>query len=52
MVPAVSPIFFAESDRVPYALLPNGGFLRVHAPTVQSEEPLTVVLNWRSLLPQ
>jgi Tol biopolymer transport system component len=51
MVPAVSTTFFAESDRVPYALLPNGGFLRVDAP-VMSEEPLTVVLNWRSLLPK
>jgi len=53
MVPAVSTTFAQAADRHPYAVLPNnGGFLRVHAPEAQPEEPLIVVLNWRSLLPQ
>ena len=51
MVPPASSAFGSGTDRVPYALLPHGGgFLRVHAPTTQTDEPLIVVLNWRSLL--
>ena len=52
MVSPVNTAFVAESDRVPYAVLPNGGFIRAHAPAGQPEDPLTVVLNWRSLLVQ